>query len=307
MRQGVRVDHRQLSTVVRKQRGLFTRAQAAACGATSYQIRSRLLTGEWRPVLGRVLAPSDVPITPEIRDRAAALAVPGGVLAAASAARLRRIPVADPRTYLWVGSLRPRPLPGVVLMRDPLSARDVVLGEGLRLTQAPRTIVDCLLILPESAGLRLLERALQTGWITEDELAGRVRARLGRRGTPRLVRLVRLTASGARSAAERLAVDVLRRGRITGWSVNRPIADGGGPIGVGDIVFWAELLVVEIDGWAFHATPDRFPRDRSRQNRLVGAGWTVLRFTWRDLTESPDEVIRAIRATLVRLRARSAA
>jgi very-short-patch-repair endonuclease len=38
-------------------------------------------------------------------------------------------------------------------------------------------------------------------------------------------------------------------------------------------------LVIEVDGWAYHRTPDRFQRDRERQNRLVAAGWTVLRFT----------------------------
>jgi very-short-patch-repair endonuclease len=301
------VDNRRLTAVIRKQRGLLTRAQAAACGATTYQVRRRLQSGEWRRLLGPVLAMPDVAFTPEMRDRAAALAVPGSVLAAASAARLLQIPTADPRTYLWVGERRPRPLPCVVFLRGPLSARDVTVGEGVRLTQPARTVIDCVLTLDERRGLRLLERALQVGWITEDELIDRVRARLGRRGTPRLVRLVRLTASGARSSAERLAIALLKRGRLSGWSVNTPIADSVGVIGVGDVVFHAELLIVEIDGWAFHATPDRFQRDRSRQNRLVAAGWTVLRFTWRDLTERPDDVIRTIRSTLLRLRTRPAA
>jgi very-short-patch-repair endonuclease len=39
-------------------------------------------------------------------------------------------------------------------------------------------------------------------------------------------------------------------------------------------------VAVEIDGFAFHHAPDRFQRDRTRQNALVGLGWTVLRFTW---------------------------
>ncbi|HEY3007011.1 MAG TPA: type IV toxin-antitoxin system AbiEi family antitoxin domain-containing protein [Micromonosporaceae bacterium] len=300
------MDSRRLAALARKQRGLFTRAQATACGATTYQIRRRLKIGEWRRVLGPVLAMTDVAFTSEIRDRAAALAVPGSVLAAASAARLLRIPTTDPQTYLWVGEHRPRPLPGVVFVRGRLSTRDVAVGEALRLTRPARTVVDCSLTVDERQGLRLLEQALQVGWITEDELIYRVRGRLGRRGTPGLVRLVRLTASGARSTAERHAIALLKRGRITGWSVNGRIADAVGLIGVGDVVFHAELLIVELDGWAFHATPDRFQRDRSRQNRLVAAGWTVLRFTWWDLTERPDDVIRTIRSTLLRLRARPA-
>ena len=71
---------------------------------------------------------------------------------------------------------------------------------------------------------------------------------------------------------------------------------------MGDFVFEAERLVIELDGWAFHVTPDQFQHDRHRQNRLVAAGWTVLRFTWRDLTERPAEVIAAITQLLTHLR-----
>ncbi len=69
-------------------------------------------------------------------------------------------------------------------------------------------------------------------------------------------------------------------------------------IGVGDVVFEAHRVVIEIDGRAYHVTADRFERDRERQNRLVAAGWTVLRFTWRDLTERPRYVIDTVRAIL---------
>ena len=60
------------------------------------------------------------------------------------------------------------------------------------------------------------------------------------------------------------------------------------------MVFPGAKLVVEVDGLAHHVTPDRFQADRQRQNRLVAAGWTVLRFTWRDLTERPGYVVATI-------------
>jgi very-short-patch-repair endonuclease len=41
-----------------------------------------------------------------------------------------------------------------------------------------------------------------------------------------------------------------------------------------------------------------FRRDRQRQNAVVLAGWTVLRFTWHDLTQRPNEVIAEIRLAL---------
>ena len=46
---------------------------------------------------------------------------------------------------------------------------------------------------------------------------------------------------------------------------------------------------------------ERFQRDRTRQNRLVAAGWTVLRFTWNDLRDRPNGVIAEIRAVIARL------
>jgi very-short-patch-repair endonuclease len=57
--------------------------------------------------------------------------------------------------------------------------------------------------------------------------------------------------------------------------------------------------VIEIDGWAFHSDQERFQRDRSRQNRLVAAGWTVLRFTWSDLKDRPEAFVAAIRTALM--------
>jgi very-short-patch-repair endonuclease len=56
--------------------------------------------------------------------------------------------------------------------------------------------------------------------------------------------------------------------------------------------------VIEVDGRAHHTTPDRFERDRERQNALVAAGWTVLRFTWRDLTTRPSAVVATVRRML---------
>ncbi|MGV8967955.1 MAG: DUF559 domain-containing protein, partial [Cellulomonas sp.] len=51
---------------------------------------------------------------------------------------------------------------------------------------------------------------------------------------------------------------------------------------------------------AYHGQAS-FQSDRTRQNRLVNAGFTVLRFTWQDLTDRPAEVLRQIRAALTRL------
>lgn len=106
-------------------------------------------------------------------------------------------------------------------------------------------------------------------------------------------------ADGTAAESERILVRLLREAGITGWTVNRRRRVGGTLL-LPDFTFEDARLIIEIDGWAFHSDPDRFGSDRTRQNILVTEGWTVLRFTWAQLTEHPDDVIRTIRRALAR-------
>jgi very-short-patch-repair endonuclease len=284
-----------LARLAKSQLGLFTRGQAMACGFTSGQIRRRVAGGTWRPVQLTVLADASLRLTRSMQDRAAQLAVPGSVLGGPSAGRVWDMPVPDLGPALVLGRktrLRPH---GAVIIRDRLDRRDVQVFEGAAITSRERTVFDCLRLLPERDGVKLLDTALLRGWTNLDDLTGRVRAHAGRWGAPALVGLIRSVAGGARSAAERRLGDLLRRAGIVGWTANADITDEQGPIGVGDVVFRAARIVIEVDGWAYHSDPELFQRDRTRQNRLVRAGWMVLRFTWRDLTKRPDHVVSIIR------------
>jgi very-short-patch-repair endonuclease len=168
------------------------------------------------------------------------------------------------------------------------------------MTDRPRTVVDCVRFLADDAATTLLDRALQQRWLALDDLTRTCQERLGRRGTRRLVRLVAAMVGGERSAAERPLTANLRRHRIGGWVANLEVRDETGLLAIADVAFPARRLIVEIDGWAVHTSPGACQRDRERQNRLVAAGWTVLRFTWRDLSERPDYVIAVIRRLLDR-------
>ena len=294
------MDPRALNRIASRQSGLFTHRQARASGLSAYQIRRRVRSGQWRRVVGPVLAVATLPLTLAVRDRAAQLAVPGSVLAGPSAARRWSIPVEDSRTCLLVGPHAHPRVQGAIMIYEGLDPYDLWDRDGVPVTSRPRAIVDCLRMLREREGLTLLDRALQQGWISLDDLSTRARDRVGRRGTPRLVRLVRQVAGGSRSAAERLLARLLNRAGIVGWAANVEISDDRGVIGIGDVVLEKARVVIEADGFAFHTTPDRFQCDRERQNRLVAAGWTVLRFTWRDLTERPGHVVATVASVLDR-------
>ncbi|MGK5521903.1 DUF559 domain-containing protein [Micromonospora sp. URMC 107] len=68
-------------------------------------------------------------------------------------------------------------------------------------------------------------------------------------------------------------------------------------LGIGDLGWRAARVIAEADGQAPHRTPRAVFEDRSRQNRLVNAGWRILRFTWAD-TLRPDYIPHTVKAAL---------
>ena len=65
-----------------------------------------------------------------------------------------------------------------------------------------------------------------------------------------------------------------------------------------DFAWPNERVVVETDGWQGHSGPHAFQADRTLTNALQIQGWTVLRFTWHDLTRRPRAVAATVRSAL---------
>ena len=60
--------------------------------------------------------------------------------------------------------------------------------------------------------------------------------------------------------------------------------------------YWPDhRLVVEVDGYRGHRTPAQLERDHQRDLELRAAGYIVIRYTWRQLTETPASVARELR------------
>ena len=66
-----------------------------------------------------------------------------------------------------------------------------------------------------------------------------------------------------------------------------------------DIAFPHHKLATELDGWEWHGKhKGDFQRDRERQNLLSIQGWTILRFTARDVNKSLPQVLETIQTCL---------
>lgn len=96
-----------------------------------------------------------------------------------------------------------------------------------------------------------------------------------------------------RSELERLFLRLCRRRHLPLPEVNVRM----GPFEV-DFLWREARVTVETDGFRHHGDRLAFERDRARDAALQAMGYRVLRFTYRQVREDPDAVVRRLRAVL---------
>jgi very-short-patch-repair endonuclease len=282
-----------LDEYLRGQDGVLTLAQARRAGLSLQAVQRRVGSGRWRRCSRGVYFVNDRPFTDGARIRVAVWsygqsAVASGLAAAWWHALTRFAPdvveVTVPRDS------NGRCHPGSRVRRRDLAPADVMESRALRVTALPLTVIEAA--VRRGGGAKLMDTALQRNVDLRDLWRAHLRNK-GRYGSPAARLLLQSAADGARSAAERLLVKLLREAGITGWRTNYPV--GGYKV---DVAFPGCKVAIETDGLAFHSDADDFHQDRVRQNNIVLLGWQVLRFTWLDLTEYPQRVIAVIRSAI---------
>lgn len=286
--------------IARVQGGVFTRQQARDAGFSAYQVRERVRRGVWRP-----LGPAAFCLTAlELDHRGAAFAAglaTRAVVSHWSAAHIHGLHVSDPAPGIIGHVTSSRPLhinvPGVREHRLRLFAEHIVEAQGLRVTSVQRTVVDLLALLPRQRAETLLFRAVQQKWLDEATLLEFIRNRSGWHGTPQLRGLAALLGTGAHAVPERRLHAILDRAGIR-YLANVRIELPHRGLAIADIRIEGTRVLIEVDGRRYHSDAETFQSDRERQNALVNAGYTVLRFTWLDITQREDQVLATIRRQL---------
>lgn len=243
-------------------------------------------------VLPGVLAPVETVDRLEVRLRALASWDDDIVLTRWAAARLTFWPELEV-PVITAALPRKRVPPGVDVVQETIPrplVRDV---GGVRVTAPELTALDLALTDRGAA----IERVLRTGLVSIDCLDAALDETARRRDNQRRRRWLTRSRRRPWSPAERTMHGLLREAHIDGWLGNCPIRVGRVRYVV-DIVFHGSRVAIEIDGYAFHRSEEQFHRDRRKWTDLAAGGWTVLHFTWPQLTEDPEWVLASIRRTL---------
>jgi len=228
---------------------------------------------------------------------------------AAAKQRLPDTAVFSGRTAAFLHSLDARPpiaieatlppttvtthLVGITIRRCQLDADDVVLVQGMRVMSVLRTVVDLACRLELVEAVVVLDAALHKAEVRIEELQDWARKHAGYRGVAKLRRAIEVAEPRSESPMEtRLRLGLMLAG------LPRPQAQvdlrdpSGCFVARVDLLYPDHRLVIEYDG-ATHR--ESISADNRRQNRLINAGYRVLRFTAREFGSAAAVVQSALR------------
>ena len=276
------------------------RRDLLAAGLSRRALERRVRTGELRPLTPHLFTDVAEP-PPDEGLRAAAVAL-DAVVSHTSAALLWGLELAatPERPTVTVGRDRSRAAAaGVVVRRTDLAAGDWLRRDGVRLTTVLRTVLDLCRTLPLPEAVACADSALRHGRLQVAELRRALCALPAGRGRARVARVVALVDPRCGSVLESLLRVLLHVHGVRAPRTQVTVRARDGRI-VGRVDFaWPDVgLVVEADGFAFHADRRAYRDDRHRSNALVLDGWRVLRFSWEDVLQHPERVVGSVRAAL---------
>ncbi|MDG9678879.1 type IV toxin-antitoxin system AbiEi family antitoxin domain-containing protein [Micromonospora sp. DH14] len=290
--------------------GVVTLGQARAAGLTTHEVQRLCRAGRWRVVArGTYLVDADlydgVPRTARIRAAVASFG-PAAAAVLATAAELHGL--AGLRSTDVIDLSVPGPIarparlahPEVVVHQLVIKPEQLVRVNGITATEPLRTLADVSLRVDRFAAVSVLDSALNRRLVTTDDLLSVPRLIRGRRGAVAARGYLSEVDGRSQSPLETRTRLRCVDGKVPPDELQLEVRDEDGYLlGIGDLGWRGPRIIAEADGRGPHGAPEAAYADRRRQNRLVNAGWTVLRFTWQDTldpTYIPWTVRQAIAA-----------
>lgn len=264
-----------IAKIAARQHGVVTFAQLLSAGIDKSAVGRRVRAGRLHRIHQGVYAVGHAALSEHGRYMAAVLACgDGAVLSHGSAAALWGLLRPEPTQPVHVSLPSPngrRRRSGITIHRTTFAPGDLTRRAGIPVTSPSRTVLD----LRRTHAPHLVRRATRQ--------AQQARYRLD----------PRLEPDRTRSDLERDFRAFVRRHRLPPAEINVPV----GRYTV-DFLWRAQRLVVETDGYHYHQGQVAFEDDHVRDLALRRRGFTVLRYTGRQLQREGELVAAEIRARL---------
>ena len=205
----------------------------------------------------------------------------------------------EPREVVTVPRNRSRArAKGVTVKRADVD--ESIVRQGLKVTTALRTVLDCAATLALDDAVVIADSALRKRLITLDELRTAAAEIRGRHG-PRCRRVAEIADPESGSVLESLLRVLLVEAGLTPDETQFHVLDDQGMVVARvDFAYVSARLIVEADGFEFHRGRADYRKDRRRANAFCRADWSLLRFTWEDVRFDPGYVIATVRAELAK-------
>jgi hypothetical protein len=283
-----------LAELARRQHGVVTTAQLIDLGLGESAIAYRCRRSRLFRVHRGVYAVGRPPNTPLEKASAAVLACgPGAALSHGSALALWGF-VSEWHFPLHVTAASLRRRPQIVTHKAQVLTRtDIRTQLGIRVTSPARTFLDCAIELGPYRLPRTAADARRRGYLHLAQIADvleRFRFHPGR--TPLLEALGGLEQP-TRSELEDGFLAFCDR-----YGLPQPTVNSHPWRFESDMLFAAEQVVVELDGWDFHRDKYAFESDRDRDVDLLAIGFYPIRITWQRLMERPEREARRLHKIL---------
>jgi hypothetical protein len=272
-----------IAAVAAKQLGNITRRQLLVLGLDDKAIAYRLKVGRLFRVFRGVYSVGRPPITPQEWASAAVLACgPGAALSHSSAMTLwgywRRWD--RPHEVTVVGDRRTK---GIRVHRSTtLTWRDTTKQLGIRVTTPARTLLDMSPRLKDEALKRNVNKALNSLWLTEGQLADTVARHPHAPGTSRIAALLGLPGTPTRSGWEDDFPAFCQQHGLPAPVMGQPLHGY-----IADALFVEEKVIVELDSKEFHMGLIPFETDRDRDADMLSHGFVTVRITWERIEKRP--------------------
>lgn len=285
-----------------RQYGTFSRRQAEQAGFSSRMILTRVQNGAWIRLAPSVYALASAPPKWERQMAAALLTREGAVVAGASAAYLHDFEGFGPgRPVIMIGSGGNARSPlARVIRSERFQDVGVVRKRGFIVTDEAETVMTLAGQMGEGRLETLVDWLLARKSCTVEELARVVDANAGARGVARLRPIVEYRLPDAyqppTTELERLLYRILSDPRLPPYVRQMPMSYQRVDATV-DAYIEPWRLIVEGDGRRWHTRQADYDRDRLRDNEAVAQGYAVLRFTYKMLRDTPEQVIDTLLRT----------